>query len=117
MVSRRDNRAEVERIFSDAFAANTVEYWTKLLDDARAPYAVVNNYTQALDDVQVTHRGVIRDLDHATSGPIKVVGPPWKMTGSQADMTAPPVLGAHQAEVLSEWLDWDEDRINEFDQG
>jgi crotonobetainyl-CoA:carnitine CoA-transferase CaiB-like acyl-CoA transferase len=114
MVSRRDARDDIESIFTDAFATQTAAYWCEKLEAERAPYAMVNNYAQALSDPQVAHRGLIRTLDHETSGPVKIVGPPWKMTGPQPDMTAPPVLGADMASVLSEWLGWSETEINEF---
>ncbi|MBT5667482.1 MAG: CoA transferase [Rhodospirillaceae bacterium] len=114
MISRRDRRDEVERIFTDAFATNTVAYWSERLDKVRAPFARVNDYAEALADPQVAHRGAIRELDHPTSGAIKVVGPPWQMTGPQPAMTAPPLLGQHGAEVLSDWLGWDDAQINEY---
>ena len=119
MVARRDRRDEVEAIFAGAFAGKTAAYWCDTLDAERAPYAIVNNYAQALSDPQVAHRGLIRELDHATSGPIKVIGPPWIMTGAQMEgnepaMTPPPVLGQDMADVLSEWLGWDGEQVNKF---
>jgi crotonobetainyl-CoA:carnitine CoA-transferase CaiB-like acyl-CoA transferase len=114
MVLRRDARDEIELIFTKAFATETAAYWCEKLEAERAPYAVVNNYAQALSDPQVAHRGLIRTLNHETSGAVKIVGPPWKMTGPQPNMTAPPVLGGDMAAVLSEWLGWSDDEINEI---
>ena len=117
MVSRRDRRDEVEQIFIEAFATNTVAYWSARLEKVRAPYARVNTYADALADPQVAHRGAIRELNHPTAGAIKVIGPPWKSTAPEASMTPPPVLGQHGADVLADWLGWDAPRIDEFLQG
>ena len=59
---------------------------------------MVNDYAQALDDAQVVHRGLIRELDHPESGAIRVIGPPWTMTRPQAEPTPPPLLGEERPE-------------------
>ena len=71
----------------------------------------MNDFAEALDDPKTVHRGIVRELDHPASGPIRVVGPPWVMTGSQAEMTPPPLLGQHTEEDLGGWLGWAPDRI------
>ena len=83
------------------------------LERERLPYARVNTYLEALEDEQVHFRGLVRSLDHPTSGTIRVVGPPWLMCGAQAQMTPPPLLDQHGDDVLKEWLGWDQDAINQ----
>ncbi|MBI3069222.1 MAG: CoA transferase, partial [Betaproteobacteria bacterium] len=70
----------------------------------RIPYALANDYAQALADPQVAHRGLVREVDHSTSGRIRLVGPPWIMSVTKTEMAPPPTLGQHTAEVLREWL-------------
>jgi serine/threonine protein kinase len=48
--------------------------------------------------------GLVREVDHPTSGKIRLVGPPWRMTTTQTEITAPPLLGQDTANVLQEWL-------------
>ena len=83
------------------------------LERERLPYARVNTYLEALEDEQVHFRGLVRSLDHPTSGTIRVVGPPWLMSGAQAQMTPPQLLDQHGDDVLKEWLGWDQDAINQ----
>lgn len=92
----------------------TYEACVEILEHERLPYARVNTYLEALEDEQVGFRGLVRTLDHPTSGKIRVVGPPWLMSGEQAEMKPPPLLGQHTEEVLQEWLGWDRDAINRY---
>ena len=36
------------------------------------------------------------------------------MSGTQADITSPPLLGEHTMEVLKQWLNWNDDQIQDF---
>ena len=114
MPSRIRNRAELKPLLVARFAEETLDYWLARLDAARLPYAPVNDYTQALADPQVAHRGLIHEVDHPQSGGIKVVGPPWITTRGSAPITPPPLLGQHTEEVLGTWLGWDADAIAAF---
>ena len=105
MTRRVENRKALNAIIGGIVAGRTADSWRPSLEAERVPYAMVNDYAQALDDAQVAHRGLIRELDHAHSGAIRVVGPPWKMTGPQAEPTPPPLLGEHGKDILAEWLD------------
>lgn len=87
---------------------------TRRMEEERVPFARVNNYGEALSDPQVAHRGQVRPVTHATSGNIRVVGPPWIMSGVSDLPEPPPVLDQHRAIVLREWLSWDDDRIAGF---
>ena len=84
------------------------------LEAERVPFAHVNDYVEALADPQLVHRGQVQTVDHLTSGPVRVVGPPWIVSGAEAPFTGPAVLGQHTAEVLADWLDWSADEIEPF---
>jgi crotonobetainyl-CoA:carnitine CoA-transferase CaiB-like acyl-CoA transferase len=116
MADRVADRTIIDTMLSEAFVQRTVEEWVPVLEAERVPFARVNDYAEALSDPQVVHRELVQELDHPTSGPIRVVGPPWQMTGGDpVDATPPPLLGEHTAEVLQEWLDWDNEQIAALD--
>lgn len=104
MPLRVKNRDEVNDVVARRFAEHDAEFWKARLEEFGIPYGLVNDYAQALQDPQAAHRGVIHELEHPRSGKIKVIGPPWKMSGSHPKLTAPPVLGQHNDEVLRDWL-------------
>lgn len=104
MALRAQNRIEVNAVVARRFAEHDTSYWAVRLEEYRIPYARVNDYAQALEDPQVAHRGLVREIDHPTSGKIRVVGPPWRMSSTQTAIKAPPTLGQHTIEVLQDWL-------------
>ena len=114
MEGRREYRDLINAIATQRFASDTSDYWTHRLESQRVPFAVVNDYKEALEDPQVKHRDLIQTISHPTSGKIRIVGPPWKMSGAQTKMTPPPILGEHTIEVLKKWLNWNDDEIQQF---
>ena len=104
MALRVQHRRQINKLVAARFKEHRAEYWARRLEAERIPYGVVNDYRQALADPQVAHRGLVRELRHPTSGPIRVVGPPWIMSESTAPMAPPANLGQHTSEVLRAWL-------------
>ena len=104
MALRVKHRKEVNKLVARRLAEQPAEDWMQRFEAERIPYALVNDYAQALADPQVAHRGLVRTLDHPVSGRIRVVGPPWIMSVTRTEMAPPPTLGQHTAEVLRDWL-------------
>ncbi|MPZ45756.1 MAG: CoA transferase [Betaproteobacteria bacterium] len=104
MAVRVQNRQQMNNLVAARFAEHDSAYWAARLSEYRLPFAPVNDYAQALEDPQVAHRGLVRELEHPGSGKIRVVGPPWCMSKTHIDIQSPPQLGQHTAEVLNEWL-------------
>ncbi len=111
MVGRVKHREALDRLVRDEFIKMDSAAWEKSLDENRVPYALVNSYIEALNDEQVTHRGVVREIEHPVSGKIRVVGPPWVMADTNLEPTAPPLLGQHTNEVLFDWLGCGPERL------
>jgi formyl-CoA transferase len=106
------DREKLDRMTADRVGELTYDECAARLEGERLPYARVKTYLEALEDEQVAVRGIVRTLDHPTSGKIRVVGPPWIMSGTQAEMMPPPTLGQHSREILRSWLGWADDAID-----
>ncbi|HYC47185.1 MAG TPA: CoA transferase [Burkholderiales bacterium] len=104
MPLRVQHRAEVNDLVAFRIAEHDAEYWAGRFQEYRIPYAPVNDYAQALQDPQVAHRGLVREVEHPTSGTIRVVGPPWRMSETRTGIASPPLLGEHTEAVLRDWL-------------
>lgn len=112
MVGRVKHRGTLDRLVSEEFLKLDSSTWEKILHDNRVPYALVNSYVDALQDKQVKHRGVVREVEHPVSGKIRVVGPPWVMADTSLEPTAPPLLGQHTNEVLVDWLGYGSEKLS-----
>jgi crotonobetainyl-CoA:carnitine CoA-transferase CaiB-like acyl-CoA transferase len=77
--------------------------WIDALTAAGVPCGAVRSVPEALSDPQVAARRMIEAVEHATLGIVKVLGVPIKLSETPGSVrTAPPVLGQHTAQVLSE---------------
>ena len=100
----RQHRVELNDLIARRLAEHHSDYWKQRLEESRIPDGFVNDYARALQDPQIAHRGLIRELEHPHSGTIRVGAPPWRMSRTHTDMKPPPLLGQHTAEILREWL-------------
>ena len=83
----------------------SADHWLALLAAAEVPCGPVNTLDRVFSDPQVQSRRLLLDVPHATAGPIRLVGPPWKLTPApEIEHRPPPGLGQHTAEVLGAWL-------------
>jgi formyl-CoA transferase/CoA:oxalate CoA-transferase len=108
------HKGVLNQLVAEEFQKKTASEWEKQLEMQRIPYGFVNTYLDAISDPQVVHRGLIKHINHPTSGEIRVVGAPWKMSAFENDLGPPPLLGQHTSEVLQEWLKWPESKAGEF---
>jgi formyl-CoA transferase len=77
--------------------------WAQRLEAQDVPYAPVLNVDEVMVDPQVQHLGALYHVQHPSEGEVWGVYPPLRFDGERpAQMTAPPTLGEHTDEVLSE---------------
>ncbi|MCC6531958.1 MAG: CoA transferase [Burkholderiales bacterium] len=110
MTDRKQRRRELDLLVAAEIAKRPAADWQALFDRHRVPCGMVNSYLETIEDPQVRHRELIRTIDHPRSGPIRVVGTPWKISGHDPSMRPPPLLGEHTAEVLRDWLSLGQDQ-------
>ncbi len=108
MEGRVRHRKPLNAVVEAEFLRHGTAHWMRRLDENRIPHSLVNTYLQALEDEQVRHRGLIKTVTHPASGPIRLVGAPWKLDQDSETLFPPPLLGQHSQEVLRSWLGRDE---------
>ena len=93
-------KAEIDAILS----TNTRDHWIALLEAAGLPCGPVNNVAQAIVHPQVEARNMLIEVDDATTGPLKLVGNPMKLSAFNDPKTraAAPDLDADRAKILRE---------------
>ena len=99
VVNHRDLRARLASVLGERPRAQ----WIDLLTEAGVPCGAVRDVPDALADPQILARHMIEAVEHATAGPLKVLGVPIKLSETPGSVrTAPPTLGQHTSQVLSE---------------
>ena len=100
---RVENREEIVDIISDLIVTKNGEEWLKILTDAGIPCGPIYTVDKIFADPQVLHRKMMEELDHPKAGKVKVTGIPIKLSDTPGEVeTAPPVLGQHTQEILTE---------------
>ena len=100
---RVKNRVALNAKLKERLATHSTAEWSKVITAAGVPCSGINTIEDVLRDPQTAARDMIMELEHSTLGTIKVPGIPIKMSDTPGSgRRAPPLLGEHQDEVLSE---------------
>ena len=98
--SRRD---EIRRILLEIMPTRTTEEWLELLRAHTLWAGPVYTYADIAADPHGAARNMIVSVDHPTIGELRLPAVPIRFSRSVADVRqAPPLLGQHSDEVLSE---------------
>ena len=102
-----------------------VESWTlkytkfdvmEKLNDIDVPCGPVLDSADLFDDDHLRARDMIVEVPHPQRGSFKTVGSPLKLSDSQVDITASPLLGEHTAEVLEQVMGYGQDEVDKLRQ-
>lgn len=97
------NRAETLGRVQAALMTRPAVAWNEALAAAGVPCSPINSLAQLLRHPHSDASGIIVKYDHAQAGPLKSVGHPVRINGqARTAGRAPPALGQHTDEVLSE---------------
>ena len=106
--ARVEHRHLVDGAIAQALAADTADNWLAKLKAAGVPCGRINSVAEALADPQTQAREMIATVEHPTVGDLKLVGPPYKFSGTPASVRRPPpTLGEHTDEILRDELGLD----------
>jgi len=102
---RWDHREEVDAVIESWSMQHDKYEVMKILGDAGVPCGATQDTTEVLEDPHLIARDMILELDYPKYGTFKTVGCPIKMSDSPTDITRPPELSEHSAEVLGQYCD------------
>lgn len=110
--ARVENRHNLDELIDEALADKPAGAWLTKLRAAGIPCGMINTVAQALSDPQTQARSMVESVAHPAAGDIKMLGIPMKFSGTPASVrSAPPTLGQHSDEILSDMLGYDAARI------
>ncbi|KAH9462407.1 hypothetical protein MJO28_002818 [Puccinia striiformis f. sp. tritici] len=102
---RVENRVELIEILNDRLKSRPVHEWVDKLNKFGLPCSRINSIREAFDEPQTHARQMIQEVDchHSKSGKIQLIGTPIKLSQSPLTIrSAPPALGEHTKEILTE---------------
>jgi len=102
LVERIVRRDEIYKLLKSAFITKTRDEWIEAFTDVDVPFGPVLDIDESLDDPQMIHRNMVYEMEHPLEGVIKQRGYPVKFSRSSIRRgIAPPALGQHNIEILS----------------
>ena len=103
--ARVANRSALIALISQATVLKSTRHWIELLEDSNVPCGPINTIRDVFEDVQVRARQLRQELPHRLAGRVPIVANPIRMSHSPVEYRlAPPLLGEHTREVLTEIL-------------
>lgn len=100
---RAANQDTLRGILNDLFRARPASEWLQRLRTAGVPCAPINDYAQALGDVQVEAMGWVQEITLPSGAVTKTFANPVRFNGRTAAIAAgPPALGQHTDEIVEE---------------
>ncbi|KAH6940117.1 hypothetical protein HPB50_024997 [Hyalomma asiaticum] len=106
--SRVQNRDVLVEMLNKRFTCKTTKEWLQLFEGSGIPYGPINTIQQVFEDPQ--GKEMVVKLPHKTAGTVSLVdangaGPAVEFSdGVNQVRSAPPLLGEHTDQVLSEYL-------------
>jgi crotonobetainyl-CoA:carnitine CoA-transferase CaiB-like acyl-CoA transferase len=110
--ARVEHRALIDELVGQALARDTADAWLSKLKAVGIPCGRINTVAGALDDPQTAARDMVETVEHPGIGPLRMLGTPFKFSETPCGVRrAPPALGQHTEEILTQELGMDTDAI------
>jgi len=102
---RAKNQTILGDILTPVFKSRSAADWLEEMDRRNVPCAPINNFAEILRDPHVQHMGLVKSLDLPNGAKTSSIGFPIAITGVDTSrMQPPPALGAHNDEIVADWL-------------
>jgi succinate--hydroxymethylglutarate CoA-transferase len=130
--SRVAHRDILEPWIEEATKTKTTQEWMDIFDGTGLPYAKVNDLLETVTHPHgkytlhenmllfrltriVLARDMIKDIEHPSCGPMKLINPPVKYSYAKPGIRRPPpTLGQHTDEILKGALGMNEDEVKDL---
>ena len=99
------NRAACTALLAAAFIHKTTREWIETLEKVNVPCGPINRLNEVYADPQIQHRGLRIEVPHPRAGKVPLTANPIKFSRTPITYDrAPPLVGEHVDEVLSDIL-------------
>lgn len=102
--ARIDNQEAMIEVLGPIFAQRTRPEWCRRLEGNDVPHAPMYTTAEVPDDPQARHLQLFVETTHPVVGRFRTVRSPVSFDGERAlEVTAPPLLGEHNADLGNGW--------------
>jgi formyl-CoA transferase len=116
--ARVENRHALLAVLAPKFKEKTKKEWDAILHESGIPGGPVLTVPQALEHPQMRARGSVLSHHHPLAGTVQTIASPVRLDGwPPLEVSAPPLLGEHTREVLSQVLGLADSEIDALIQG
>jgi crotonobetainyl-CoA:carnitine CoA-transferase CaiB-like acyl-CoA transferase len=117
--ARVANRTTLIPTLRDITRTRSTREWITLLESVGVPCGPINNLADVFADPQVQARGLKMHMEHERAGQVPLVASPIRLSDTPVQYRqAPPVLGQHTREVMKQYLNMNDQTMNDlFAQG
>ncbi|WP_435409043.1 CaiB/BaiF CoA transferase family protein [Nocardiopsis changdeensis] len=99
---RVEHRGELVGEISATLRSRSADHWAERLLAAGVPVGRVRGVLDALRTADARGDDVLRTVDHPTAGLLEQVRAGFRLENTPPPLTAPPLLGQHSREILTE---------------
>jgi crotonobetainyl-CoA:carnitine CoA-transferase CaiB-like acyl-CoA transferase len=111
-----NERDVIKPMIEAKISTGTTEHWLELFATRDLWCAKVQNFDDLMTDPQVAHNELIQTIHHPKAGEVKVIGVPIRFSETPGTIRlAPPLVGEHNHQILSE-LGYGDAEIQRFEQ-
>ena len=90
-------------LLAEMMRARGKQQWLSALEAAKVPCGAINNLAEVFDDPQVQAREMAVPVPHPLTDSLRLVASPMKLSATPVQLRhAPPLMGQHTDDVLSE---------------
>jgi formyl-CoA transferase len=110
---RLANRDTLTNMISEVFMTRDADEWLAELREAGIPCGPINTIPDVFDGPQAQVRNLIMNIEHPTTGSLRLAGFPYKLSQTPAEVhLPPPLLGEHNEKVLTELLGYSAEDVS-----
>jgi crotonobetainyl-CoA:carnitine CoA-transferase CaiB-like acyl-CoA transferase len=96
------HREDIQALLDEAFATGTRVAWLERLREADVPAAPLNTLADVVEDEQISHLGLIQEVEHPSAGRMRLLGSGVNLHGTPTRLGPAPLVGEDTGSVLLE---------------